>query len=87
MNKHFLNFSSLKIEVLDLTEAVIDTKSLNILIKHAKNLRKISLESLDINNETFHHLSLNTKIETLNICLCKGILVDGLILILSSLKL
>lgn len=24
-------------------------------------LRKISLESLEVNNETFHYLSLNTK--------------------------
>lgn len=69
-----------------MTEAIIDTKSLNAILKHTKLLKKISLESLEINNETLMHLSLNTKLETLNLCQTKGLLVDGLILIISSLK-
>ena len=53
---------------------------------NTKLLKKISLESLEINNETLMHLTLNTKLETLNLCQTKGLLVDGLILIISSLK-
>lgn len=78
--------SPIKLEILDITEAVIDTKSINAILKHCRYLKKISLESLELNNETFNCLSQNTQIETLNLCLAKGIVVDGLILILSSLK-
>ena len=72
--------------MLDLTEAVIDTKSINVIIKHCKYLKKISLESLELNNQTFQYLSQNNQIDTLNLCLTKGVYVDGLVLILNSLK-
>lgn len=78
--------SPLKIECLDLTNTIIDTDSLNKLLVHTKSLRKLSLESLDLDDETFKQLSGNPNIDTLNLGLCRNITVDGLILMLNSLK-
>lgn len=78
--------SPLRIECLDLTNTTIDTCSLNKLLSHTKSLRKISLESLDLDDETFQHLSGNPSIDTLNLCLCRNITVDGIISMLNSLK-
>lgn len=77
--------SNLKLEFLDLTNSTIDTESLNAILKHCFSLKKLSLESLKINNETLNLLSQNTNLDTLNLCMVEGIQVDGLIMILSSL--
>ncbi|CAF0904247.1 unnamed protein product [Brachionus calyciflorus] len=79
-------FNSLKIEFLDLTNALIDTDSLNSLLKHCKSLLKLSLESLEINNETFLSLSKNKRLETLNLTSCRGFTVEGVIILLESFK-
>ncbi len=76
----------MKIEYLDLTGSGIQIDALNAFLKHCKNLKKISLESLALNNETFHFLSMNKSINTLNLCMTEGITVEGLIMILSNLK-
>jgi hypothetical protein len=79
-------FSSLKLEYLDMTNAVIDLDSINSILKHCKMLKSLSLESLHINNQTLFFISENTNLTTLNLCMVEGIFADGLILILSSLK-
>ena len=76
----------MKLEYLDLTNATIDVNSLNALLKHCKTLKKLSIESLDTNLETYSCLSMNKSINTLNLCMVSGIIVDGLILILNNLK-
>ena len=73
-------------EYLDLTNALIDLKSVNRIVKHCKLLKKLSLESLETDDETYFYLSENKKLDTLNICMCKGISVDSLILILNRLR-
>lgn len=57
-----------------------------MLLKHSVNLKKVSLESLDINNETFESLSKSSSINTLNLAMCRGITADGIILLLNNLK-
>lgn len=84
--KIFLLKSSLKLEYLDMTNAVIDLDSINSLLKHCKMLKSLSLESLCISNQTLYFVSENTNLTTLNLCMVEGITADGLILILSSLK-
>ena len=79
-------FSSIKIEYLDLTGSSIQIDALNALLKHCKNLKKISLESLALTNETFHFLSMNKSLDTLNLCMAEDVSVDALIMILSNLK-
>jgi len=76
----------IRLECIDLTNAFIDTNSLNVLLKHCKYLEKISIEALEVNNETMLHLSNNKKIDTLNLCLVRGLTVDGLVVILNNLK-
>jgi hypothetical protein len=80
-------YRSIKLEYLDLTNAVIDVGSLNAMLKHCKNLKKISIESLETTIETYSHLSMNKTINTLNLCMVRGVSVDGLILLLNNLKL
>lgn len=59
---------------------------MNALLKHCKNLKVLSLESLKVNNQTFAYLSQNKQLKTLNLAMTEGVQVEGLILILSSLK-
>ena len=80
------DWSPLKLEYLDMTNAVVDLDSINAIIKHCKFLKSLSLESLTINDQTLYCVSLNKFLTTLNICMVEGITVDGLILILNSLK-
>ena len=82
-----MNFlSTINVEYLDLTSTVIDINSINALLKHCKSLKVVSLESLKINNQTFAYLSQNKQLKTLNLAMAEGVQVEGLISILSSLK-
>ena len=66
---------------------MIDLDSLNSLIKHCKTLKKISLESLETDSETYTHLSQNKLLNTLNLAMVTGITPDALVLLLNNLKL
>lgn len=79
-------FRNINLEYLDLTNALIDIDSLNSLIKHCKTLKKISLESLDTNLETYTYLSMNKNLNTVNLSMVTGINADALILIVNNLK-
>jgi F-box and leucine-rich repeat protein 1 (S-phase kinase-associated protein 2) len=82
----YFSLRSIKLEYLDLTNSLIDLNSLNSLIKHCKTLKKISLESLETNLETYSYLSLNRILNTLNLSMVTGINADALILLLNGLK-
>lgn len=69
-----------------MTNAIIDVNSINTLMKHCKSLLKLSLESLELDNQTFVCMSSNEKLETLNLSSCKGFSTEGVVLLLESFK-
>lgn len=71
---------------MDLTNATLDLDSMNTLLRSCKWLRKLSLESLEINIETFKSISRNKNLETINLCSCRGLTIDGIIIMLECFK-
>lgn len=59
---------------------------MNTILKCCKWLRKLSLESLELDNETFKSLSNNKNLETLNLCSCRGVKIDEIIIMLECFK-
>ncbi len=76
----------MKIEYLDLTCSSIDINGLSSLLKHCKNLKRISLESLTLNERILMYLSENKSLSTLNLCMTQGIDPNVLIETLKNLK-
>lgn len=62
---------------LDLTMANIATKSLTIIFSKCKRLKKLSLESVPVDNEVLAALSGNKDIEVLNLAMSNGIYIEG----------
>ena len=65
-------------ECVDLTNAIIDVNTLNAILSKCQSLRKISLEGLTVNDETFHHLRKNPMLDIVNLCMSQGITIAGI---------
>ncbi|XP_068897785.1 S-phase kinase-associated protein 2 isoform X2 [Tenebrio molitor] len=63
---------------LDLTMATISTSSLVTIFNKCKRLRKLSLESVPVNDNVLSALAANRDIEVLNLAMATGINIDGL---------
>ncbi|XP_025111094.1 S-phase kinase-associated protein 2-like isoform X2 [Pomacea canaliculata] len=75
-----------KLQYLDLSMAMVEPDLLVQLFSLCKELRKLSLENLQLNNAVFNMLGENEDLEELNLCMCHGITTDGLRAIFSNCK-
>ncbi|XP_041357689.1 S-phase kinase-associated protein 2-like [Gigantopelta aegis] len=73
-----------KIQYLDLSMATITMNSLEELFSVCRDLRKISLENADVNEAICCHIGENKYLQTLNLCMCRGITANGLVPITSN---
>lgn len=62
---------------MDLSLATISTKSLQILFAHCRQLKKLSLENLELNDMICFELGHNFQMETLNLSLTTGLTEYG----------
>ncbi|XP_031620766.1 S-phase kinase-associated protein 2 [Contarinia nasturtii] len=77
---------STKVQYLDLSMAVISTDSLVQLFTKCRQLRKLSLEHVPVNDAVCKAIAQNRKLEVLNLSMCTGINPYGVKKILGSLK-
>ncbi|XP_067935569.1 S-phase kinase-associated protein 2-like isoform X2 [Watersipora subatra] len=75
---------SCRLQFLDLSMASISELSLEELLFHCKQLRKLSLESLTVNNNICRAISHNLMLTTLNCTMVSGLSHSGLRHILRS---
>ncbi|XP_055700219.1 S-phase kinase-associated protein 2 [Phlebotomus papatasi] len=74
-----------KLQYLDLSMSSITTSGLQQLLKTCRQLRKLSLEHLTLNDRVCEEIAQNTQLEVLNLTLCSGIRSRGLKNILTNL--
>lgn len=74
-----------KLQYLDLSMSSITTTGLQQLLKTCRQLRKLSLEHLTLNDRVCEEIAQNTQLEVLNLTLCSGIRSRGLKNILTNL--
>ncbi|XP_070195611.1 S-phase kinase-associated protein 2-like [Littorina saxatilis] len=67
-----------RLQYLDLSMASINKEMLADIFAHCKQLRKVSLENVPVNDTVFHLLSENTHLDTLNLVMCQGVTASGL---------
>lgn len=82
------SFSS-NLKHLDLTTAILSSEILKNLLSSCRKLRKLSLESLNLNLAIVEEIGANEDLDTLNLAMCTGISFEcGKLLIsqLTSLK-
>lgn len=63
---------------LDLTMAVVAPSSLVTIFNQCRRLKKLSLESVPINDSVLIALSVNRDLEVLNLAMASGINAEGL---------
>ncbi|KAK9496620.1 hypothetical protein O3M35_013103 [Rhynocoris fuscipes] len=73
-----------KLEFVDLSEAVIAPKDLELLLSKCRLLRKLSLEACELSEGVCKEIAYNSNLDTLNLCMCTGITASGLSKILIS---
>lgn len=62
-----------KLQYLDLSMAVITKPSLKMLLSKCRQLKKLSLEHVKINDEICCEIAKNINLEALNLTMCEGI--------------
>ncbi|XP_013138083.1 PREDICTED: S-phase kinase-associated protein 2-like [Papilio polytes] len=67
-----------RIQYLDLSMCSVDQKTLDSLLERCTSLRKLSLESVQINDSTCTIIGKCKNLETLNLTMAKGITAEGL---------
>lgn len=75
-----------RVQYLDLSMAVISTDSLMQLFSKCRQLRKLSLEHVHLNDAVCKALAQNRKLEVLNLAMCTGLTTYGVRKLLGSLK-
>lgn len=75
-----------RVQYLDLSMVTISTDSLTQLFSKCRQLRKLSLEHVPVNDAVCKALAQNRKLEVLNLAMCNGITTYGIRKLLSSLK-
>ncbi|KAH8359119.1 hypothetical protein KR093_004464 [Drosophila rubida] len=67
-----VNFQS-RLQYLDLSLASISLVSLQTLLTHCRQLKKLSLEHAELNDEICFEIAKNTSLETLNLSMASGL--------------
>lgn len=75
-----------RVQYLDLSMAVISTDALVLLFSKCRQLRKLSLEHVPVNDAVCKALAQNRKLEVLNLTMCTGLTTHGTRKLLNSLK-
>ncbi|XP_047356459.1 S-phase kinase-associated protein 2-like isoform X1 [Vespa velutina] len=81
-NNHFDNDYTYKLQYLDISMAMILPDNLANLLSKCKHLKKLSLESCTLNAACCKELSYCTKLSVLNLGMCEGIDLKGVLHIL-----
>uniref|UniRef100_A0A1B0CW82 S-phase kinase-associated protein 2 n=2 Tax=Lutzomyia longipalpis TaxID=7200 RepID=A0A1B0CW82_LUTLO len=74
-----------KLQYLDLSMSSITPTGLQQLLKTCRQLRKLSLEHIQLNDGVCEEIAQNTDLEVLNLTLCSGVSARGLRSILHNL--
>lgn len=82
IQKEFLT----RIQYLDLSMAVISMDALMQLFSKCRQLRKLSLEHVHVNDAVCKTLAQNRKLEVLNLAMCTGLTTYGVRKLLNALK-
>ncbi|XP_075148098.1 S-phase kinase-associated protein 2 isoform X2 [Haematobia irritans] len=86
---HFLesepNFES-KLQYLDLSMITITKPSLKMLLSRCRQLKKLSLEHVALNDDICNEIAKNTNLEALNLAMCSGLEAWSVRKIMESLK-
>ncbi|XP_054726889.1 lysine-specific demethylase 2B isoform X1 [Anastrepha obliqua] len=62
-----------KLQYLDLSMASLTKSSLKMLLSHCRQLKKLSLEHVPINDGICNEIAKNTNLEALNLAMCIGL--------------
>ncbi|XP_073966744.1 S-phase kinase-associated protein 2-like [Choristoneura fumiferana] len=73
-----------RIQYLDLSMSSIDPQTLDCLLARCGNLRKLSLESVRVQDSTCELIGTCSSLETLNMTMAQGITAEGLTAILEG---
>ncbi|XP_063836055.1 S-phase kinase-associated protein 2 [Ostrinia nubilalis] len=76
--------SPCRIQYLDLSMSTIDLTTLDCLLARCTGLKKLSLESVQVETSTCVLIGKCSNLETLNVTMAQGILEDGLTAILTG---
>ncbi|XP_073815092.1 S-phase kinase-associated protein 2 isoform X2 [Musca autumnalis] len=79
------NFES-KLQYLDLSMVTITKPSLKMLLARCRQLKKLSLEHVALNDEICNEIAKNTGLEALNLAMCSGLEAWSVRKIMESLK-
>ncbi|EDV92620.1 GH18735 [Drosophila grimshawi] len=80
-----IDFQS-RLQYLDLSLASISLSSLHTLLAHCRQLKKLSLEHADVNDEICFEISKNKALETLNLSMVGGLQAGSVRQMMESLK-
>lgn len=75
-----------KVQYLDLSMATISSTTLAQLFSKCHQLRKLSLEHVQLNDAVCKALAQNRKLTVLNLAMCNGITTYGIRKLTGSLK-
>lgn len=75
-----------KLQYLDLSMASITTNGLAELFARCRQLKKMSLEHVEINDAVCKELANNKQMEVLNLAMCRGITAYGVRKLFRSMK-
>ncbi|GAB1605471.1 S-phase kinase-associated protein 2-like [Argonauta hians] len=73
-----------KLQYLDLSIASVSVKGLVEILAKCHDLRKLSLESCEVNDEVCSYIGENKQLQVLNMCMTRGITDNGLMPITSN---
>lgn len=79
------NFES-KLQYLDLSMITITKPSLKMLLSRCRQLKKLSLEHVTLNDDICNDIAKNTQLEALNLAMCSGLEAWSVRKIMESLK-
>ncbi|XP_060649501.1 S-phase kinase-associated protein 2 [Drosophila nasuta] len=75
-----------RLQYLDLSLASISLISLQTLLTHCRQLKKLSLEHAELNDEICFEIAQNTSLETLNLSMASGLNASSVRLMMESLS-
>lgn len=84
-HKHLIG-TECKVQYLDLSMARISPLALAELLRHCRQLKKLSLEHVQLSEEICLEIAQNTDMEALNLVLCEGFTPRGVKYMFSSLR-
>lgn len=85
MHKHLLG-SQCKVQYLDMSMTRISPNALAELLSHCRQLKKLSLEHVQLSEEICMEIAQNTDMEALNLVLCEGLTPLGVKQMFASLQ-